>query len=116
MLKPIVRGRGRAASRVVKITTPVSLLGDLDPERGTLAGVDISGKIVALPYVKGSTVGPYVLWGAARRGKAPLAIVAQKPDLMLISACVLAGVPLFQGDLEEECINIDLESGVYDKC
>lgn len=116
MLKPLVKGRGRVRAEVVKITSPVSLLGDLDPEAGKLAGVDVVGKIVALPYVKGSTVGPYVLWGAARRGKAPLAIVAQKPDLMLISACVLAGIPLFQGVLEEGCVNIDLETGAYDKC
>lgn len=116
MLSPIVKGRGKVKAHVVKFKAPVSFLGDLDPDRGTLEGVDIVKKIVALPYVKGSTVGPYVLWSAAKKGKAPLAIVAENPDLMLITACVLADVPLFKGKLNEECINLDLETGLYDKC
>jgi len=116
MLRPIVRGKGRVSSTVVKITFPVSFLGDLDPETGRLAGFDIAGRIVALPFVKGSTVGPYILWSAAKRGKAPLAIVAERPDLMLVTACVLAGVPLFQGRVDAECININLETGEYEQC
>lgn len=116
MLKPVVKGRGRVRADVVRLDSPVSFLGDLNPETGRLAGVDVAGKVVSLPYVRGSTVGPYVLWGAARRGKAPLAIVAEKLDLMLVSACVLAGVPLFQGRLKSGCVYIDLETGAYDKC
>jgi predicted aconitase with swiveling domain len=116
MLKPVVSGRGRVSATVVKLSMPVSFLGDLDPETGRLAGVDVAGKIVVLPFVKGSTVGPYVLWSAAKRGKAPLAIVAERPDLMLVTACVLAGVPLFQGRVEADCINIDLETGEYERC
>ncbi|ACB40324.1 aconitase X swivel domain-containing protein [Pyrobaculum neutrophilum] len=116
MLKALVRGKGRVSAEVVRLERPVSFLGDLDPATGVLAGVDVVGKIVALPYVKGSTVGPYVLWSAAKRGKSPLAIVAEKPDLMLVTACVLAGVPLFEGRVDAECINIDLETGEYDRC
>ncbi|MEM4437110.1 MAG: DUF126 domain-containing protein [Pyrobaculum sp.] len=116
MLNPIVKGSGRVRAQVVKFSTPLSFLGDLDPESGKLGGVDIVDKIVFLPFVKGSTVGPYVLWGAAKRGKAPLAIVVEKPDLMLITACVLANIPLFQGRVEEDCIYLDLGVGTYEKC
>lgn len=116
MLKAVVGGKGRVSAPVVKLSSPVSFLGDLDPETGRLAGFDVAGRIVALPFVKGSTVGPYVLWSAAKKGKAPLAIVAEKPDLMLVTACVLAGVPLFQGRVDAECINIDLETGEYGRC
>lgn len=116
MLKPLVKGRGRVKAEVVKIETPISLLGDFDPERGAIHGREVAGRIVALPFVKGSTVGPYVLWSAAKSGKAPLAIIAEKPDLMLVTACVLANVPLFQGVVKEQCLNLDLESGEYDRC
>jgi len=118
-VKPVVRASGVkriVRAEVVKITQPVSLLGDFDPETGRLLGVDVVGKIVALPYVKGSTVGPYLMWSASRRGKTPLAVVAEKPDLMLVTACVLANVPLFQGVMEEGCVELDLESGEYVKC
>lgn len=116
MLRPVVRGRGCVSAEVVKFSSPVSFLGDLDPVEGRLMGVEVAGKVVSLPFVRGSTVGPYVLWGAARRGRAPVAIVSKKIDLMLVTACVLAGVPLFQGELEEGCINICLDSGVYERC
>jgi predicted aconitase with swiveling domain len=115
-LKPLIRGRGRVAARVVRLGFPVSLLGDLDPETGRLAGVDAAGSVVALPHVRGSTVGPYVLWSAAVRGKAPLAIVAERPDLLLVTACALAGIPLFQGSVTAECVRIDLETGEYEGC
>ncbi|KUO84290.1 MAG: aconitase subunit 2 [Thermoproteus sp. CIS_19] len=114
-LKPVVRGSGAVQAEVVKLG-PISFLGDLDPESGVISGVRISGKILAVPYVRGSTVGPYVLWHAAARGNAPVAIVARSVDLMLITASALAGVPLFQGELPEGCIEIDLSTGDYERC
>ncbi|MEZ0248056.1 MAG: DUF126 domain-containing protein [Thermoproteus sp.] len=114
-LKPIVRGAGRVKAEVANLG-PISFLGDLDPESGEALGVKISGKVLAVPYVRGSTVGPYVLWHAAIKGNAPIAIVSKSVDLMLITASVLAGVPLFQGELEEECIEIDLSTGFYERC
>lgn len=114
-LKPIVRGSGVVKGEVVRMG-PISFLGDLNPDTGEIQGVRISGKILALPYVRGSTVGPYVLWHVASKGLAPLAIVAEKADLMLITAAVLANVPLFQGRLEEDCVEIDLYTGRYEQC
>ncbi|MGC8582886.1 MAG: aconitase X swivel domain-containing protein [Thermoproteus sp.] len=114
-LRPIVKGAGVVRTEVVRLG-PISFLGDLNPESGEISGVKISGKILAVPYVRGSTVGPYVLWHAAARGNAPLAIVAKSVDLMLITASVLADVPLFQGELSEECIEIDLSTGRYERC
>ncbi len=116
MLKPVVRGSGRVRAQVAKFERPISLLGDLDPESGSILGVDVVGKVVHVPHVVGSTVGPYVLWRAVKVGKAPAAFVARKPDLMLITACVLAGVPLFEGNIDTNCVEIDLGSGEYVSC
>lgn len=114
-LKPVVRGAGRVHADVVKLG-PISFLGDMNPETGEILGIKVSGKILAVPYVRGSTVGPYVLWHAAIRGNAPIAIVSRSIDLMLITAAVLADVPLFQGDVEGGCIELDLSSGDYERC
>ncbi|MEL9991022.1 MAG: DUF126 domain-containing protein [Thermoproteus sp.] len=114
-LKPIVKGTGRVKAEVVNLG-PISFLGDLNPESGEVLGVKISGRVLAVPYVRGSTVGPYVLWHAAIKGNAPVAIVSKSIDLMLITASVLAGVPLFQGELKDGCVEIDLSTGVYEHC
>ena len=94
----------------------ISLLGDADPEKGTVAGVPVAGKILAIEGVRGSTVGPYVMWGMARRGLAPLAIVAKRVDLVLVTAAAMSGVPLLQGELPWDCAVIDLESGEASVC
>lgn len=116
MPRPVVRGQGRLRAEVVKLDRPISLLGDLDPQTGRVGDVEASGKILAIPYVRGSTVGPYVLWAASRRGVAPLAIVARKVDLMLVTACVLSGVPLYEGELPAGCVELDLATGEYAGC
>jgi len=74
----------------------VSFLGDLDPERGLLGGVSIASKILVIKGLKGSTVGPYVLYSLSRRGLAPAAIVSYSVDLMLTVSCAIAGVPLYE--------------------
>lgn len=114
-LRPVVGGTGRVRADVVRLG-PISFLGDLNPETGEISGVKVSGKILAVPYVRGSTVGPYVLWHAAIKGNAPAAVVSKSVDLMLITAAVLAGVPLFQGEVVEDCIELDLSSGYYERC
>lgn len=114
-LKPIVRGAGSVRADVVRLG-PISFLGDLNPETGEISGVKVAGRILAVPYVRGSTVGPYVLWHAAAKGNAPIAIVSRSVDLMLITAAVLANVPLFQGDLPEDCVELDLSTGYYERC
>lgn len=114
-LKPLVRGKGFIKAQVIRMG-PISFLGDLNPETGEVAGRSVSGKILVVPYIRGSTVGPYVLWHAALKGKAPLAIVAKSVDLMLVTAAVLAGVPLFQGEVQDDCIEIDLSDGRYEPC
>lgn len=116
MPRPVIRGHGRLKAEVVRVDRPISLLGDLDPRTGRIGDLEASGRILAIPYVRGSTVGPYVLWAAARHGVAPLAIVARKIDLMLVTACALSEVPLFEGELPAGCVEFDLATGEYVGC
>jgi len=116
MLKPIVKSNGIVKADVVKVNKPISLLGDFDPEAGKVGELNVANKILALPYVRGSTVGPYALWHASKIGKAPIAIVAERVDLMLITAAVLASIPLFEGSLNPKCVILNLSTGEYRDC
>ena len=60
--------KGTAEGELLKTDTPISFLGGVDPRTGNiidanhpLAGQNITGKVLAFPYGKGSTVGSYVL-------------------------------------------------------
>ncbi len=117
-VKVLVKGGLReACGEVVKVDRPISLLGDIDVELGAVKGVERTfiGRILVLPHLIGSTVGPYVLYGLSQMGKAPRAIVLGKADILAITASVLARVPLVEAptgmfiDGKEYCI--DLASG-----
>lgn len=94
----IVRGK------VAKSTAPLSFLGELDANTGKvenpqseLNGRSVTGTVLVFPEARGSTVGPYVLYGAAKRGTAPLAMVVGKADAIVASAAVLANLPCVSG-------------------
>ncbi len=110
-------GSGEACGEAVRVDRPISLLGDIDVEVGAVKGVGKTfvGRILVLPHLIGSTVGPYVLYGMSQMGRAPRAIVLEKADILAITASVLARVPLVEApinmfvDGKRYCI--DLASG-----
>ncbi len=117
-VKVLIKGKSRlVCGEAVKVERPISLLGDVDVEKGLIRGIEkpIAGRILALPYLIGSTVGPYVLYGMAQMGVAPRAIVVEKADILAITASVLARVPLLETSidmfLDGKRYCIDLDSG-----
>ncbi|RLG87307.1 MAG: hypothetical protein DRO39_00770 [Thermoprotei archaeon] len=95
---------GKDAEGVALISTPLSPLGDIDPESGVVKARDspaygerLAGRVLVMRYMKGSTVGTYVLYALGRRGAAPRAIVVERPDPVLVSGCVLGGITLAYG-------------------
>jgi len=93
---------------VAKSSTPLSFLGELDAGTGKvdnplseLNGRSVAGRILVFPEAKGSTVGPYVLYGARKRGVAPSGVIVRKADAIVASAAVLAKLPCISGvDIE----------------
>ncbi|NIQ07849.1 MAG: DUF126 domain-containing protein [Candidatus Korarchaeota archaeon] len=85
--------------RVIKYTKKVSFLGDIDPSTGkAIRTLDkkqrkIANKILFFPGSKGSTVGSAVLYGLAKRGKAPKLIVTPKPDLVTMGGTIFGEIP-----------------------
>ncbi len=103
-----VNGSGIVKGELVAVNSPISFLGDVDGTRGIVKvkgrEINIAGKALALPYSTGSTVGPYVMYQLAKYGKAPLVILATKPDTLMLIGSIMANIPLVV-NVPEEILN-----------
>ncbi len=107
-------------------SVPMSFLGELDPETGRidnaqseLHGTSVAHRILTFPEARGSTVGPYVLYGARKHGVGPLGMIVHHADAIVASAAVLAGIPCVAGvDVtalrQGETVTIDADAGYVD--
>ncbi|OGS49521.1 MAG: hypothetical protein A3K65_04575 [Euryarchaeota archaeon RBG_16_68_12] len=100
--RSVSQGRGGGAALVSG--KPMSFLGGVDRETGRvmdpqsdIAGETVAGRVLAFPHGKGSTVGSYVLYGLARRGCGPAAIVNERTEAIVATGCILGGIPLVDG-------------------
>ncbi len=77
---------------------PISFLGEVDPREGILKRPgetqSLGGRIVVFPQSRGSTVGSYVIYALSFYKNAPLAMVVEKAEPLLITGCVIGGIPL----------------------
>ncbi len=117
---------GTAAGPVAKSTIPLSFLGEIDPLTGRvdnasseLNGRTLGGTVLAFPEARGSTVGPYVIYGAGKRGVGPVAMVVERADAIVVSAAVIARIPCVEGVdmdllLDGENISVDGEKGTVE--
>ncbi len=101
----VIRGRvisrGVGRGRVLLSRDDVSFLGGVDAETGVvvepghaLEGQCIAGRVLVFPRGKGSTVGSYVLYGLARRGLAPAAIINIEAEIIVAVGAILAEIPM----------------------
>ncbi|MDI9620124.1 MAG: DUF126 domain-containing protein [Candidatus Nezhaarchaeota archaeon] len=126
--KGVVAGRFRGEALVS--VKPLSLLGGVDPDTGVvlekghdLEGKGLAGKVLVMLQGKGSTVGSYVIYSLAKKGKAPGAIATVKMDLMTITGCAISEIPLVCGIPEEalralkcgDIVEVDAFQGVVRK-
>jgi hypothetical protein len=104
-MKIVLRGRkvigGVAEGEAVVTKEPVSFLGGVNPDRGTvvergheLEGQSITGKIFVFPHGKGSTAGPYIIYAMAKRKTAPLAMVNVEAEPIIAVGAAMANIPL----------------------
>ena len=111
--------KGTASGELLKTDTPISFLGGVDPRTGTiidanhpLAGQKITGKVLAFPYGKGSTVGSYVLYALSRNGTAPAAIINTECETIIAIGSIIAGIPAvdrLEGDLPENGTEVTVD-------
>ncbi len=95
---------GRGEGTALVSVDSFSFVGGADPATGTVldsatgaAGEALSGRVLAFPRGKGSTVGSYVLYGLARRHLGPAAIVNEHAEAIVAAGAILGGVPMVDG-------------------
>jgi predicted aconitase with swiveling domain len=91
-------GSGMVTGEILLIDSPISFLGDVDPDKGTLKKegltYDISDRILVFTEGAGSTVGSYVVYNLSLNSKAPRAMVMMKADAIITIGCILGDIPL----------------------
>jgi len=89
---------GRAHGQVIAAGEPISfwggydhLTGEITDRRHPLSGLNASGKILAVPFSRGSSTTTAVLLEAVRCGTAPAAIITTGVDSFFALASIVAG-------------------------
>jgi predicted aconitase with swiveling domain len=88
---------GTAAAPALVLETPLSLWGGMDPRTGRISdhhhpqlGASMNGRVLVMPSGRGSSSSSSVLAEAIRLGTAPLAILVEEPDEILVLGAVVA--------------------------
>jgi uncharacterized protein len=88
---------GTAAAPALVLEAPLSLWGGLDPRTGRVSdhhhpqlGATVNGRVLVMPSGRGSSSSSSVLAEAIRLGTAPLAILVEEPDDILVLGAIVA--------------------------
>ncbi len=100
----IIKGRrivgGKLVGQAMVSREDLSFSG-IDPKTGivrekghALEGQSIVGKVLVFPTGTGSTGGAYILYGMARQGLAPKAILTAKGDEITAIGAIMGNIPM----------------------
>lgn len=91
---------GIAEGEALVTRQPLSIFGGVDPDSGLvkereheLFGVKLSGKVLVMPPLKGSTAGTWILCRLSENGVAPSAIIITKTDIILTAGAIIGKIP-----------------------
>jgi len=89
---------GVASGEVLVLDAPLSIWGGVDTESGRIvdathpqSGESLAGKIVVLPYGRGSSSSSSVLAEMLRIGTGPAGMILEEPDSILVIGVLVAG-------------------------
>jgi hypothetical protein len=92
--------KGKAEGEALVTKQSISFYGGVDPSTGTiverghgLEGKSVTGKILAFPTGKGSTVGSYVLYQMSKNGKGPKGLVLRECEAIVAVGCIIGDIP-----------------------
>ncbi|VVB58216.1 Uncharacterised protein [Candidatus Anstonella stagnisolia] len=112
---------GKASGELLFSSQPISFYGGVDATNGIvvekghpLEGKCISGKVLAFPNGKGSTVGSYVLYRLKKAGKAPAAIVNKEAETIVAVGAIIAEIPMLDKVEFEKLAALDGKSAHVD--
>lgn len=117
---------GRAEASALVSPAPFSFLGGADGTDGRVLdeatgfrGEQLAGRTLVFPTGKGSTVGSYVLYGLAKRGLGPAALVNERAETIVAVGAILGGVPMVDrvdlgAFLTGDRVVVDADAGIVD--
>ena len=114
---------GCVTGEALVIRRPISFLGEVNSRTGDYLihpdeKINLAGKVLIIPYAKGSAGGSRILLQLVKQKRHPIAIVTVKePDTILTEGAILGKVPLVC--CEDRTILDDVKSGdrvsIHDK-
>ncbi len=88
---------GEATGDVLRLDEPLSFWGGTDPATGRIidrrhpqVGESITGRVLAMPFGRGSSSGSSALCEAVRAGTGPVAILMGEPDEIVALGAIVA--------------------------
>jgi predicted aconitase with swiveling domain len=117
---------GKAEGEAIVSREPMGFYGGIDAKTGVvieqgheLEGQSVTGKVLVFPRGKGSTVGSYVIYGLAKNGVGPAAIINMETETIVATGAILAGIPCIDGiDIEGintgDRLTVDADSGTVE--
>lgn len=88
---------GKARGEVLKLEEPLSFWGGVDPKTGKITdlrhpqgGLSVKGRILAMPFGRGSSSGSSVIAEGIRSGTAPAGIVMMEADEIIALGSIIA--------------------------
>ena len=100
--RAIAPGVGQGEALVSR--SPIGFYGGVDARTGLvieegheLEGQSVAGRVLVFPFGKGSTVGSYVIYGLAKNGLGPAALVNRETEAIVATGAILAGIPCVDG-------------------
>ncbi|MCY3932264.1 MAG: DUF126 domain-containing protein [Holophagales bacterium] len=96
-MRSLVLVAGNGAGSVLRLEDPLSFWGGVDPPTGRIidrrhpnCGDSVSGRILVMPYGRGSSSSSSILLEGVRLGAAPAAIVLREVDGILALGAAVA--------------------------
>ena len=93
--------KGEAEGEALVSTDSISFFGGVDPKTGividkghALEGKCIKGKVLVFPRGKGSTVGSYVLLQLKKNNCAPVAIINEEAEPIIVVGAIISHIPM----------------------
>ena len=118
---------GKARAEAIVSKEPIGFYGGIDAKTGVviekgheLEGKCVTGKVLVFPCGKGSTVGSYVIYGLAKNGVGPAAIINKETETIVATGAILAGIPCVDGiDIDQistgDMLEVDADAGIVEK-
>ena len=95
--RPRVLVAGTAAGEVLRLDEPLSFWGGVDPVTGRITdlrhpqvGQSVAGRILVMPFGRGSSGGSSVIAEGIRAGTAPSATLLLEPDEIVTVGAIVA--------------------------